>query len=722
MLILERYVQTFKLNNARLICVWVSLIIFATSVLVIQINVFGFKGLGRSMSLDVYTQLEPFEGGTNQLEDFLFIDIDEASLTNLGQWPWPRVILAKALKKILDANPVVVGVDILLAEPDRFNPKALADLAQDEENIVEHYFVNGDQVLSEIIIGHPVVLATAFNKDNKNEVKNKSKVLIKHKARFDIPTIPGIIFPINQLKGAGGFGFVNVDLDNADNTVRYLPLLASLNGNFFPSFVLELVRIFEEDKMLNLESSGKAFPLNVIATGFSRIPVTKEGNFILHNGFSKRFSTLSISKILDGSLDEHTLAGMISNKIIIVGSSASGLNDLHASNIEKAVPGPLIQLSATHQILSERYLKFSIETDLATIALLFFALITLFFGSRKDRINIGLLITIGSGVIFLWASYYLFREEGFITNLLLLFAFVISAFTMLFLQATFVALNKRALQTAFGAYLAPEMVKEIEISGKQPKLGGERKELSVVMTDMRNFTALGESYGQDVEGFTSTMNRYMTAIAQPVLDNKGTLLKFIGDASMHIHGAPIDDDLHAFRGVETAINMIKAVEFFNIELAEEGKPPVGIGIGINTGEILVGNIGAKTKFGYDVLGDPVSVAARLESQTKNYGVLLIVGPATVERCKDDYDWWELDNIAVKGKEDPLRIYTIHKQTIEHKEFLEHYYKGNWNYIFEQISSYQKAAPEMSIYYDIMLSRMKLGKPDDWDGIYRAKTK
>ena len=298
--------------------------------------------------------------------------------------------------------------------------------------------------------------------EENGQEKNKSQILIKHKARFDIPTIPGIIFPVNELKAAEGFGFVNVDLDHADNTVRYLPLLASLNGKFYPSFVLELVRVFEDDKMLNLESSGNAFPLNVIATGFARIPVTKEGNFILHNGMSDRFPTLSISKIIDGSLDKQTLIEMISNKILIVGSSASGLNDLHASNIEKAVPGPLIQLSAVHQILSERYLKFSIETDVVTIALLIFALITLFFVSRKDRINLGLLITIGVGMIFLWVSYHLFREEGFITNLLLLFTFLISSLTMLLLQSTFVALNKRALQTAFGAYLAPEMVKEIE--------------------------------------------------------------------------------------------------------------------------------------------------------------------------------------------------------------------------------------------------------------------
>jgi len=242
------------------------------------------------------------------------------------------------------------------------------------------------------------------------------------------------------------------------------------------------------------------------------------------------------------------------------------------------------------------------------------------------------------------------------------------------------------------------------------------------MTDMRNFTSLGESYGEDVGGFTTTMNRYMTAIAQPVLDNHGALLKFIGDASLHIHGAPIDDKDHALKSVRTALEMFKAVEEFNLELAQEEKPLVGLGIGVNSGETVVGNIGAKTKFGYDVLGDPVSVAARLESQTKNYGVLIIVGPDTVALCGDKFDWWELDNIVLKGKEKPLRIYTVHKPSPEHSLFLENYYSGDWNYILSNIELFKLAAPGMIKYYDNMILRLQRGKPEGWDGVYRAASK
>ena len=709
-------------KNPSLICALAAMLVFIAGVLLIQANALGIKNSGRSASLDFYTTLNPFEGGQDLLDDFLFIDIDEASLSALGQWPWPRVIFARAMEKILAAEPMVVGVDILQAETDRFNPDSLSALATDGSNDLGKYFLDGDQALADALRDEPVVLATALADKTKNATKKSANILVKDKARFDIRSTPGIIFPVDQLSGLEGYGFVNVDLDHADNTVRYLPLLGSLEGELYPSFVLEMARVYEEDRMLNLDLSDGMLPFNSVTTGFLDFPVTLEANFIIHHGYSSRFNVLSMSEMFGDNADSDDLADMMDSKIIVIGSSAAGLNDLHATNIEQAVPGPLIQLSAIHQIMAERFLKFSPEIDLATITLLFVALLALFIVTGRDRINLGLVFSgLIIGVSF-WLCVYVFNAQGYIINSFFLVAFGSSALLHALLQSAFLALNKKALQDAFGSYLAPEMVKEIERSGQQPELGGEKKELSVVMTDMRNFTALGESYGEDVEGFTNTMNRYMTAIAQPVLDNKGTLLKFIGDASMHIHGAPIDDAAHPRTAVETALGMIKAVESFNAELAEEGKPPVGLGAGVNTGEILVGNIGAKTKFGYDVLGDPVSVAARLESQTKSYGVLLIVGPDTVSKCKDDFDWWELDNIAVKGKEDPLRIYTPRKQTPQHDDFLEAYYSGKWDEIFTGIEVFKSAAPDMSAYYDNMVSRMKEGKPDDWDGIYRATSK
>ena len=282
--------------------------------------------------------------------------------------------------------------------------------------------------------------------------------------------------------------------------------------------------------------------------------------------------------------------------------------------------------------------------------------------------------------------------------------------------------QKLAIKRQFGSYVNPTIVERLQKDPSLIKLGGERKELSIVMTDLRGFTTLGESFGDDVEGLTQVMNDYMTALSIPVLKNDGTLIKFIGDASLHVHGAPIDDANHAVNAVKTALEMIEAIRQFNVELTAQGKPPVGMGAGVNTGETLIGNIGAKSKFGYDVLGDSVSTAARLEGQSKGYGVLVVVGPHTAELVKDTYPMWELDNIAVKGKTEPLRIFTVAQETRQHRQFIELYYQGQWKKALSLIPLCKNATPNMEKYYDAMEQRLLGGCPKNWTGYYVATSK
>ena len=230
----------------------------------------------------------------------------------------------------------------------------------------------------------------------------------------------------------------------------------------------------------------------------------------------------------------------------------------------------------------------------------------------------------------------------------------------------------------------------------------------------------------------------MTALSIPVLKNDGTLIKFIGDASLHVHGAPLDDPRHAYTAVKTAQQMIKAIEEFNVELTAKGKPPVGMGAGVNTGETLIGNIGAKSKFGYDVLGDSVSTAARLEGQTKSYGVLLIIGPNTNEIVKDEIFTLELDNIAVKGKTVGLRIYTpLHTEGVDmasyqaarlnHNQMLQSYRSQQFDQAIELSKKLIGCFDgQMDHSYELWIDRCKDMKnaklPKDWDGIFRATSK
>ncbi len=281
---------------------------------------------------------------------------------------------------------------------------------------------------------------------------------------------------------------------------------------------------------------------------------------------------------------------------------------------------------------------------------------------------------------------------------------------------------KLQIKRQFGGYLSPIMVERLQKNPELIKLGGERKELSVVMTDLRGFTTLGESFGDDVEGLTQIMNDYMTAISEPVLKNEGCIIKFIGDASLHVHGAPLDDPHHAKIAVQTGLEMIEAVRQFNIELQTAGRPPVGMGVGVNTGETLIGNIGSKTRFGYDVLGDTVSLTARLEGQTKGYGVLLIIGPKTAELVKDDFPLTELDCIAVKGKSIGVKMYTVANPPPEHQLYLEAYYAGDWKSAAIICKHLSEQPGNLQHYYELMLERVSGECPDNWTGTYHATSK
>jgi adenylate cyclase len=303
-------------------------------------------------------------------------------------------------------------------------------------------------------------------------------------------------------------------------------------------------------------------------------------------------------------------------------------------------------------------------------------------------------------------------------------------------------LQKAAIKKQFGSYVNPVIVERLQKDPSFIKLGGEKKDLTIIMSDMRNFTGLGETYGDDVVAFTNTMNRYMTAIAEPILRNNGCLIKFIGDASLHVHGAPIQEEQdpdHAHAAVRTGLEMIHAVELFNIELEKEGKPRVGMGLGINTGPTLIGNIGSKDRFGYDVLGDSVSLTARLEGQTKNYGQLIIISEFTEKRVNDQYFTIPLDCIAVKGKTVGVNIFTVFympDETVKvkwnaardmHNGMLTYYKQQKWNDAIELCKTLTgEFDGNMDHYYELWIERIadmrSRDLPKDWDGTYRATSK
>jgi adenylate cyclase len=322
-------------------------------------------------------------------------------------------------------------------------------------------------------------------------------------------------------------------------------------------------------------------------------------------------------------------------------------------------------------------------------------------------------------------SRYVFSHQGILLDgmypIIALSTVYGHAYTVKFISE----LNQKLqIKKQFGTYLSPDMVEKLQRNPELLKLGGETRELSIMFTDVRGFTTISEHYGADVQGLTRIMNRYMTAMTSKIIENHGTLDKYIGDAQMAFWNAPLDDKDHAVNAVKTALSMLGDLNAFNLEIAKEGIPAFGMGLGINTGAVVVGNMGSDQRFDYTCLGDSVNLASRLEGQSKNYGVEIVLGQRTAELVQDTYSVIELDNIAVKGKTEGVKIYTVGETVAHmHAEFLKEYYRGNWKDATRWAKNMvNNDDVTIKDYYAKMIARLEQGLPANWDGTYRATSK
>ena len=621
-------------------------------------------------------------------QDIGVVAIDEAAIAKYGQWPWKRDVLADIIWQLRDAGAGVIVLPIIMSEEDR---------------------LGGDMALAESIVDNAVVIAqTGSTEVDRNGVPRGVA-----KIGDPLPYLyewPGMLGPIPLLgDNAPGVGVVNT-VPEIDGVIRRVPLIMKIGEETYPAIAVEVIRVATGAPSYQIKST----PAGVEKVRIPGYPiVSTDANARIWLRFNKEFETVSAA-----SGDFAQFAG----RTVIVAPTAAGTTTMVATPVGEKFSFIPAAITLQTMIDGDQITRpwWGSIAELAATGLLGLLLVVLARFTPYWFVG-GVIIVFAGGAVY--TPYYFWTTKLFlIDGTMPLITTILTGFHAVFNRFVLEFFQKQQIKKQFGTYVNPTVVEQLQKDPSLIKLGGEEKILTCVMTDMRNFTGLGESYGADVEGFTAVMNRYMTAIADPVLNNDGTLIKFIGDASMHIHGAPLDNERHAYDGVRTVKAMLAAVEEFNKELAAEGKPPVGMGAGVNTGKILVGNIGSDRKMGYDCLGDPVSVAARLESQTKSYGVLVIIGPDTVAATKKDFNYIELDNIAVKGKEEPLRIYTLGKSCVAHTTFLKNYYAGNWTICIRDIAETKQACPHMAEYYDKMTERMKQGKPADWDGIYRATSK
>ena len=549
------------------------------------------------------------------------VNIDEATIDKYGQWPFKRDIYANLIDDLYKRNAGLVVWDVLMPEKDR---------------------QGGDKVLALELEDHPVILTNMPAQANKNTAKKPGSAVIGADYLDTIVNYPGIIANIPELeKNAYGVGIANT-MEEIDGVNRRLPLFVGSNGNLYPSVPLEVMRAL-------VNTSTFQVKLNENGVEKMRIP-----------GF-KPVTTDSLGRIwVDWSQDNKKVSAVdlpkdFGGAVVIVGTSAAGIGNpvptsigsIWPQDMQAAVIGTL-----ANGVNIERP-DWAPGAELLALVLISLIILTL---SRWVYVGLGVGIVLLAGLIP--ATMYVFAHYKILLDAIVPVAggilVMLHAYGVKFISEF---LQKQAIKKQFAGYCSKEVV---ELLQKDPDLikRGVRKDVSVMFSDLRGFTPIGEHYGDDVAGLGKYMNGYMDSISRPILDNRGMVIKYVGDASMHIHGAPIDDPNHAHTIVKVGLEMLDAVDEYTKLMEAQGLPPAAMGWGCNTGIGFIGEMGSTDRHSYDILGDMVSTAARLEARCKAYGVLCIIGAETYNRTKDDFFYLMLDNLQPKGKTVADLIYTV----------------------------------------------------------------
>ncbi len=600
------------------------------------------------------------------------VDVDEASLQKIGQWPWPRTRLAEIIDNLRRAGAATVALDIILAEPDRLSPEELArhiDATTDLQPLVERVaqMPSNDAKLGAAVGRMPVVLGVS------GEVRGTIQPP-KPRAGFAFagddptqfaPSFPAGTGPLGVLADrAAGLGAVNW-LPSKDQIVRRVPLVITVGGQLYPSLPLEQLRLAQDETTHFVRSSGghgilsfgQKTGIDAVRTGSFEMPTDGDGQMWL------AFRPFDISTyipawtVLDGSFDKKEVDG----RHIIVGASATGLLDLRATPLDASVPGVEIHAQALNQMLSRVHLErpiWAIGAELSFLVLTG-ALVAWLIG----RVGPALAAALGSGAIalvlvFSWLAYGAgFLFDPIYPSIALVFLYLASSLT----KYVATEAERMRVRSAFSHYVAAPLVEELARDPSKLALGGEMRDLTVLFSDIRGFTKISE--GMNAEELIGFINGLFTPLSEIILEHEGTIDKFMGDAVMAFWNAPLPDADHAEHACRASLAMMARLDQLNREWLTESsasgaqRSPVRIGIGLNTGSCCAGNVGSPQQLNYSIVGDTVNVAARLEEATKTYGWPILAGESTAKGAPG-FAFLEVDSTDLRGKTRTERIFAL----------------------------------------------------------------
>jgi len=683
----------------------------------------------------------------------IIIDIDEKSLAEIGHWPWERNVIATIVNNLFDYYHInVLAFDILFAEKDQDpSDKIISELSkspisssEDFQRIINNNqnIMNRDASLAKSLLNRNIILGIIFNNLDKNLSKGVLPPPIPQFTpeiinSFEFLNATGYTANIPSLQNSAfSAGFFDNPLIDEDGVFRRVPLLQSFNGKLYPSLALEVIRASLENNTLKLgygasdELEGSK-SLEWVYVGEIAIPVDEHSAVMVpYIGPQKTFDYISASDILNKTLPRHLLR----DKIAIFGTSAAGLLDLRTTPLESAYPGVEVHANIIQGILDQS-IKHEPEYMIGFEILLLFILgiiltiILPMLSPTWSTISAGLTI----GVILILDNYA-WNHLMVIMPIASPLSLVVILYLMNMSYGFFVeSRGKRQLTHLFGQYVPPDLVNEMSRNLKEITLDGEIRNMTVLFTDVRGFTSISEN--MEPKELTTFINAFLTPLTEVIHKNRGTIDKYMGDAIMAFWGAPLKDHHHARNALNAGLDMLEAIKKLNQNFKSKGQPEIKIGIGVNTGEMNVGNKGSEFRVDYTVLGDAVNLGSRLEGLTKKYGVNFIVNESTRHEVPE-FEYRMLDIVKVTGKNKPVTIFepiglvenvskSKRKQIKEFHHALKLYRLQNWDDAEQIIFQLSQQEPERII-YRIYLDRIAFFRnnppEENWDGVFTHTSK
>jgi len=706
----------------------------------------------RLLVFDSYQRMKPRQFDVRK-SVAVIVAIDDESLKRLGQWPWPRTVIARMVERLAAQRVAAVVFDVVFAEPDASSPAlavkrwppgpGLEVLKKAAAKLPSH-----DRILAAAFARAPVVTAFALTTQaNKDRPLRKSGFVFA--GRNPVAALPAFAGTVPSLpafqRAARGNGSISFRPDR-DLVIRAVPLFARIGNQAYPGLSAEALRVAARRPSYTIRAIGASGEIGggigvvAVRIGPFVIPTDARGQVVMYYAKSSSKRYIPAWRLLAGQVP----AGALQGRIVFIGATAAGLKDLRATSLEAGIPGVEIHAQMIDQVVTKTFLlrpDFAEGVELVFIFLT--GLVVLLLLPRIGPVWSGSLgiVAVAGAIAVSWLA---FARWGWqldpVYPAIAVILVVLTGTVIVYLRSE---AERRQVRGAFSRYMSPDLVEQLAANPDRLKLGGENRELTMLFCDIRGFTTISETF-DDAADLTGFINRFLTPMTELILGRKGTIDKYMGDCIMAFWNAPLDDSGHGVNGCRSALAMIDELERLNedwrAEAVRAGKPftPVRVGIGLNTGIACVGNLGSEQRFDYSVIGDEVNLASRLEGQCKAYGVDVIAGENTA-RAAGGLALLELDLIRVVGRAAPARIYTVlgEEATAGSAEFrrlekatalfLEAYRARKWAEAEKRLKACRAAGGDaLAGLHDMFQARIaayrKTPPPKDWAGVYDAEAK